>query len=511
LQEHAQGNWNVEYRILRPDGSVRWIQDRGFPIRDENGALNLMCGVAADITQRKQAEAALQASETKYSRLVEGAPDIIYTFSNQRGGLYYSSHAEAVLGYSVKHLLEHPLLWQNSIEPAALEGIRLALQKYATGEPFDLEYRIKDSAGRWHWLRDRSIGCRQVGDDLIIEGIATDITASKQAEEALRESEHRFRGMFENVADGILLVSLDGHVRDANPAACRMNGYPHDEFVGKHGSEFVHPEHVWKVRASLAAIQAGQTYAAESVNLRKDGTPLPIEVHIAPFTHRGEAVLLCSIRDITQRQQAEAALRASEAKLRSVIDCSPVPLAINDEQGNITYVNREFTKTYGYALGDIPTLAAWWQKAYPDPTYQAEVKTSWQLRLNQTLQEGTAFEAAEVNIRCQDGSQRIALDGAAPLTGIFAGTHLVVLYDITARKKAETALRQKAEALRASNAELELFNRAMIGRELRMIELKQEINELCRRLGEPPRHETDPLPTDDVPGAGPAPAGGGGA
>jgi hypothetical protein len=75
------------------------------------------------------------------------------------------------------------------------------------------------------------------------------------------------------------------------------------------------------------------------------------------------------------------------------------------------------------------------------------------------------------------------------------------------------ALRQQTEELRARNDELELFNSAATGRELRMIELKQEINELCRRLGEPPRHATDPLETDSVPAAGPAPAppGGGGA
>ena len=82
--------------------------------------------------------------------------------------------------------------------------------------------------------------------------------------------------------------------------------------------------------------------------------------------------------------------------------------------------------------------------------------------------------------------------------------------DITARKRAEEALRQKAEALRASNAELEQFNRAMVGRELRMIELKQEINEMCGRLGEPPPHPMDQFQTGRIPGAGPAPPPGGG-
>jgi hypothetical protein len=84
--------------------------------------------------------------------------------------------------------------------------------------------------------------------------------------------------------------------------------------------------------------------------------------------------------------------------------------------------------------------------------------------------------------------------------------------DISTRKRAEEALRQKVEELHASNKELAQFNRASVGRELRMIELKEEINELCRRLGEAPRHATDQLQADNLPGAGSAPGtpGGGG-
>ena len=82
--------------------------------------------------------------------------------------------------------------------------------------------------------------------------------------------------------------------------------------------------------------------------------------------------------------------------------------------------------------------------------------------------------------------------------------------DITERKQAEEALRQKMEELRANNDELERFNRNVVGRELRMIELKEEINELCRRLGEPPRHATDQLQTDSS-ARPPVPPGGGGA
>ena len=131
----------------------------------------------------------------------------------------------------------------------------------------------------------------------------------------LRQSEQRFRGIFENAADAILLVGLDGRVRDANPAACKMYGYAFDEFVGRHTGKITHPEHVRELDAALASIQAGQNYAVESVNVRKDGTPFPIEVHISPFTHAGESVLLGFIRDITGRRQAEARIAEGAALL----------------------------------------------------------------------------------------------------------------------------------------------------------------------------------------------------
>jgi PAS domain S-box-containing protein len=138
----------------------------------------------------------------------------------------------------------------------------------------------------------------------------------------------------------------------------------------------------------------------------------------------------------------------SEPRLRAVIDASPVPIALNDEHGNITYLTPSFTRTFGYDLDDIPTLLQWWPQAYPDGAYRDWVATEWQQRLERARQKGAPFESMEVIIRCKDGSPLTVIAGAAPLHGAYEGTYIVTLQDITLRKRAEAALQDSELRLR---------------------------------------------------------------
>lgn len=152
-------------------------------------------------------------------------------------------------------------------------------------------------------------------------------------------------------------------------------------------------------------------------------------------------------RDVTAAKSAEEALRASEARARAIIDASPVPLATSDAAGRITLANPAFTQTFGYELADTPMVSDWWPKAYPDPSYREWVIASWTRELARSAATRTPFEPMEVQVRCKDGTNRVALIGAAPLGRDIRADQLVFFHDVTSRKQAERQLQRTAHML----------------------------------------------------------------
>ncbi|MDO8445769.1 MAG: PAS domain S-box protein [Deltaproteobacteria bacterium] len=169
----------VELAGLHKDGSE-------FPLEIslaqwQTAAGQFFTAIIRDITERKQTEQALQESESKYRRLIENSPDIVYTFSVKRGSIYCSSQVISILGYSVEHLYANPFLWNESIHPEDRAVVTKAVEEFKTGSPFKIEYRIKNAHGDWRWFYDRSTGSQEENGDFIIEGLAMDITERKQA------------------------------------------------------------------------------------------------------------------------------------------------------------------------------------------------------------------------------------------------------------------------------------------------------------------------------------------
>jgi PAS domain S-box-containing protein len=166
--------------------------------------------------------------------------------------------------------------------------------------------------------------------------------------------------------------------------------------------------------------------------------------------HRPVGATVAGAHNEAPRGCGNAASGASvdlEASFRAVIEASPIPFAINDEHRNITYLNPEFVRTFGYTREDIPNLEDWWPRAYPDPAYRGWVAAEWAKRLGEAQRTGAAFEPMELVIRALDGSLHNVIAYAAPLGEELSGTHLVVLYDVTKQQRLAEEQRMLHEQL----------------------------------------------------------------
>ncbi|MFA7280720.1 MAG: PAS domain-containing protein [Sterolibacterium sp.] len=140
----------------------------------------------------------------------------------------------------------------------------------------------------------------------------------------------------------------------------------------------------------------------------------------------------------------------TEINFHAILEASPVPLVVNDYQDNVLYLNAAFIRTFGYTLEDMPTLAQWWPKAYPDPAYRQWVVGAWEAYLKQDQEQQTQFVPFELNICSKDGTVRTVLAEVDPIVFAQSRSHLVSFYDITERKTAETAVLLSNNLLQAT-------------------------------------------------------------
>ena len=179
---------------------------------------------------------------------------------------------------------------------------------------------------------------------------------------------------------------------------------------------------------------------------------------------------------LVQRKRGLVALRVSEARFRELIKLLPVPLAMSDTNGNITYLNEAFSKLFGYTLGDIKTLDEWWLPSDPDVSCGEEEAITWKQHVKEKTPSSHDFTSMDVRVRCKDGSIRVVFVSAMLAKDLLQDLYVISFFDITERKQAEEIMKYNLE-------EMSRFNAIAVNREERMIELKCEINELRKEMG----------------------------
>jgi len=181
--------------------------------------------------------------------------------------------------------------------------------------------------------------------------------------------------------------------------------------------------------------------------------------------------------EITERKQAELALRESEEKFRLLMESTPLPICYVDKDGVITFRNKRFVSDFGYEESDVPTLSDWWLKAYPDVEYRKWVKLTWEGKVRNAAEKGIDIESEVYRVTCKDGKVREIIITGTNINDNFLATFI----DITERKHAEEEIREQLDELRR-------WHEVTLDREGRVLELKQEVNELLEQSGEALRY-----------------------
>jgi two-component system, cell cycle sensor histidine kinase and response regulator CckA len=336
----------LEFRIQHKDGSWRYLEAVGQSRLDDRE----ICGVvinSRDVSDRKQAEAGLRESEQQYRLVFHGNPTPMWVFDHETlAFLEVNNAALEHYGYTREEFLAMTLADIRAPKevPAMIEYLHQLLAAPKPPRPGWAgvwRHRKKDGMLIDVEIRWSPISFRGRPASL---AMANDITERKRAEQELRDSEQRFRDLFERSPDAIFVEDSHGIVLDINPAACRLHGLGRDELIGKGFCDLVPSELREEVTRDFQAFVEGRLEQIEGVSRTHDGRVVPVEVRASRINYAGKPAVLLHVRDITDRKLAEAALRSSEMLFHSVWDNSADGMRLMDENGIIVAVNEAFCK-----------------------------------------------------------------------------------------------------------------------------------------------------------------------
>lgn len=305
---------------------------------------------------------------TAQARMLDALPAIAWSADARTLRFtYISLAAERILGYPCARWIDEPDFWAEHIHPDDRSVIDLCHAETMSGNDHELVYRMITADGRWVWLRDVVKVHKENGVPVELFGVMSDITRERATERRLTASEENYRLMVEHSPDGIG-AHVDGQYVYANSALVRLLGASSDaDIVGKTSLSFVHPDSVDLVVARHHRLAAGEPVglAAEKL-IRIDGSIVDVEVLAHPVIYDGSKAVQVVVRDITERLQAEEAIRAGEHRLQTLAGGTNEAIWEWSLVTNTMWTNDAHIALFGEQVTTERMFEMWMDHVHPD-------------------------------------------------------------------------------------------------------------------------------------------------
>ncbi len=362
-------NVNEEWLTFAADGYRGLFETIKSPMRDNQGKLIGVLGIARDISERERSQRALLESEREFRTLAENSPDNVIRYDRHCRVSYVNPAMVRTIAPELLPIVGK-LPFESNPESGQLRGLQsLVVQVMGNGERVEVEFEILHPDRSLHWHHVIFVAERDSNGEIIgALGIGRDITERKRLEVALAENELKYRTMFTSANDGFFLLDERGRFIECNPKGADMYGVTAAELIGHSPLEYA-PERQPGGRVSsqiflekFEQVLHGASLLVEWQSLRADGTPFDVEITLNGITLGGKSCIHAVVRDVTSRKQSmqqleeyrrrlEGLVAEESTKFRALVEQSLVGIYIIQD-GMFRYVNPGMVKMFGYESAD---------------------------------------------------------------------------------------------------------------------------------------------------------------